>query len=183
MIRSTLPARRNRRSRQDRAATGGMGLLALLAIVLALGASGCGKGTYLVVHFTGDSGLPAVYGIRVTLTLSPDSGPTVQSSDTLPTADNTTTIQFPTSAAFKLNSASGTLDISANALDLQRAPVASAATSTPIRHAQTWDVTLAFASTQALSVPPAASGVDTSLVSEPELERQGRDPTWNGPIP
>ena len=155
------------------------------ALMLALGLSGCGKGTYLVVNFAAGTPLPAIYGIRVALTLSPGSGPTRQSTDTLPSLSNTAVLVLPTSAAFKLNDDSGALDIAADALDIRRESIAKGSVHTTIQHAQTWTLTLTLGGAQALSAQPLelAPVPPATEVEQVELEGRAQDPTWSLPSP
>lgn len=147
-----------------------------LALLLAL--AGCSKHTYLVVDFKSDGNVPPIYGIRVALTLSPPSGATRQSVDTLPSATNTAVIGLPTSAAFRLDDAAGTLDIGADGLNQKRESVAKGSVHTTVAHAQTWTVTLTLTAQQALSAAPLEPAPGRPLDDELDLERRAQDPSW-----
>ena len=119
--------------------------LVALGLALALGAAtGCAKGTYLEVRFTGPAGLPEIDSIGVTLTLTErDGGPMLRSSDTV-TLPNNAAITLPTSMAFKLDNDSGSLVVDAVAYGRTGLRVAAARNTTTIRHAETWTVLLDF---------------------------------------
>jgi hypothetical protein len=112
-------------------------VLALL-VAVGLSATGCAKGTYLEVKFTG-SQLPDIYGIRVMLTLTPatDAG-----GRSIGTVDSGTVIKLPTSMAFQLDSETGSLQVDAAALDMNGREVARASATTNIMHAKTWTLVL-----------------------------------------
>jgi len=155
----------------------------LAAVAVLTTMSGCSKGTYLVLSFEGTT-LPAVYGIRVSLTVHAPDGTTRQSVGTLPAADNTSAIPLPTSAAFKLDDQTGTLDIQAEALDLEKKTIAKqTVTGSAIHHGQTWTVTLSFdTATGKLSVAPgpAPPSLDEpSATEEARLEASGLTPAWH----
>jgi hypothetical protein len=154
-----------------------------LAAILLVTVSGCSKGTYMVLSFEGAT-LPAVYGIRVSLTVHAPDGTTRQSVGTLPAADNTSAISLPTSAAFKLDDQTGTLDILAEALDLEKKTIArQTVAGSPIHHGQTWTVTLSWdTATGKLSAAPgtAPSSLDEpSATEEARLEASGLAPAWH----
>jgi hypothetical protein len=119
--------------------------VAALALLIGLGlaAAGCAKGTYLEVNVTG-TGLPEIHRIDVTLTLTPADGGQVLVSKG-PVENNGAIIKLPTSFAFKLDSESGTLQVSAVAFDASERPVAVASGSTTIMHGQTWTIVLNLA--------------------------------------
>jgi hypothetical protein len=151
----------------------------------------------MVLDFEGP-GLPAIYGIRVGLTVHAPDGTTRQSIGTLPTANGTVTtgqleaamtpIALPTSAAFKLNGETGTLDIVAEALDLQKSTLATqTVVDTPIRSGETWTITLDFTAkaSSALegagraSAAVAPANPDPTPRGDTDLERTGIEPTWS----
>jgi hypothetical protein len=141
----------------------------------------------MVLDFEG-SGLAAIYGIRVDLTVHAPDGTVRQSVGTLPSASGTTPIGLPTSAAFKLNGETGTLDIVAEALDLQKNTLArQTVVGTPIRSGETWTLTLDFTA-KASSALEGAGGESPApapaLPSPPprgetDLERTGIEPAWS----
>jgi hypothetical protein len=156
--------------------------MVLAATLLTTGA-GCSKGTYLVLSFEGAT-LPAVYGIRVSLTVHAPDGTTRQSVGTLPAADNTSAIPLPTSAAFKLDDQTGTLDILAEALDLEKKTIAKQTVAgSAIHHGQTWTVTLSWDATASgkLTAAPvtAPPSLEPSATEEATLEARGLDPAWH----
>lgn len=112
----------------------------VLALLLAVGlsATGCAKGTYLEIRFTG-SGLPDIYAIRVALTLTP---PTSDGGRSIGTVDAGSIIKLPTSMAFQLDGETGSLQVDAFALDMTGREVARASGTTEIMHAKTWTLVL-----------------------------------------
>jgi len=141
----------------------------------------------MVLDFEG-SGLAAIYGIRVGLTVHAPDGTTLQSVGTLPSASGTTPIPLPTSAAFKLNGESGTLDIVAEALDLQKNTLArQTVADTPIRSGETWTLTLDFTAKASAalegagraSAAVAPANPDPTPRGDTDLERTGIEPTWS----
>lgn len=152
----------------------------LLAVAVFTALCGCDKHTYLVVDFASDGTLPPIYGLRVALTLSPPSGPTRQSVDTLPSTTNTAVVVLPTSAAFRLDDADGSLDISADALSGKRESVARGTVHTTVEHDQTWTVILTLTTQQALSTQPLHLGptLPASDEDDSELERHAQAPSW-----
>jgi hypothetical protein len=156
----------------------------VLAATLLTPVVGCSKGTYLVLRFEGAT-LPAVYGIRVSLTVHTADGTIRQSVGILPSATNTSAIPLPTSAAFKLDDQSGTLDILAEALDLEKKTIAKQTVSgSAIHHGQTWTVTLAWDATTSgkLTAAPetAPEPLDESGATEDAtFEASAIDPAWH----
>jgi hypothetical protein len=155
-----------------------------LAATLLTPVTGCSKGTYLVLRFEGAT-LPAVYGIRVSLTVHAPDGTTRQSVGTLPSADNISAIPLPTSAAFKLDDQSGTLDILAEALDLEKKTLAKQTVAgSAIHHGQTWTVTLSWDATTSGKLT-AAPGTAPERLDQPPatedatLEASALDPAWH----
>lgn len=155
----SIPLRRRMTS-----ATSLAGVFVLLMVAAFL--TGCSKSTYLVLHFEGAS-LPAVYGIRVSLTDHVPDGTTRMSTGILPSDGNTAPIRLPTSAAFQLDGQTGSLDILAEALDAEKNTLATQSIdASPIRHGQTWNLTVTWD-------PTAAANLVASPTSSPEAPDQG----------
>lgn len=115
------------------------GALALL-VGLCLSATGCAKGTYLEIMFTGPATLPAVR-LQLDLTLTGPNGVT-QSHDLVPAATEQPT-NLPASMALKLDSESGTLKIDATAIEPAAGGprvVGRGSNTTTIMHGETWTV-------------------------------------------
>jgi hypothetical protein len=130
--------------------------LVVVCLLLAAGSAiGCAKGTYLQVNFTG-GGLPEIRGIAVELTLTDSAGVVTHSrGKPLRREGNDPKITLPTSAAFVLDSESGTLTINASALGIEDQVVATASSeTTTIMHGKTWVVVVDFGGT------PIATGPD-----------------------
>jgi hypothetical protein len=131
-------------SRDPRAGAGVAAALALAWLMsLGLAAVGCAKGTYLEVSVTGTY-IPEIHSIIVTLVLTPTDGGQILESQG-PVGNNGAALKLPTSFAFKLDSESGTLQVSAVAYDASGKPVAVASNSTTIMHGQTWTIVLNLA--------------------------------------
>jgi|GEM_PF-2151722 len=140
-------------------------LVGLVALVACAGGTSCKKGTYLELVFKGAT-LPPVNHIELTLTL-PDGRVSMDPLPLYPTA--TTVLKLPASAAFQLDDYSGTLAISATALDAAGTILGKVDTTTTIMHAQTWTVNIDFSapagSDAGVDSSPADAGDDASLVT------------------
>ena len=150
-----------------------------LVLGLSLSLSGCGKSTYLVLDFV-DSASPSVYGIRVGLKLSSSgSGSARESIGTLPSANNTALITLPTSAAFKLDNESGSVDITAELLDSKKEAFAKQTATTTIRHAQTWRVSLDFGKQAFVETAPLEIDLGSAdITADVGLDETAASPVW-----
>lgn len=119
----------------------------VIGLLLAVGfASGCGKGTYLVVDFIG-RGSPDIHIIAVELALTNSDGGVTYSRGRFPEKGVGPKIILPTSVAFSLDDYSGPLTITASALGPEDQVLATAPSqTTTIMHDKTWTVVVDFGS-------------------------------------
>lgn len=108
-------------------------------VLLLLSATGCAKGTYLEINFTGPAALPAVR-LQLDLTLTGPGGSPVTTSHDLVPALTESAVKLPVSMALKLDDDSGSLHIAATAIDSTPKVVGMGMNTTMIMHAETWTV-------------------------------------------